>query len=504
MKLSIILKTANSKLLLCIQVVILIISACLETEAKPVKVTILHWNDLHSKNLPSKITQNSETVTVGGAANLAGYLNYYRVIHEPVILLNAGDEFTGTPICYATKGYSQLEILNVIQPDAFTIGNHEFDFGVANMLSVFKKATFPVLLGNVVHEDNGELLFPADTILNVNGVRIGIIGVLTDALYEVSTQKATKGILVISSVDAVRKSLSRLTPQTDIQICLSHQGIKQDRALAEKIGSDLEIIVGGHSHTPLYEPEKINGVFILQAGSKGRFLGIAEMNIDTFRNRLIGLDARLEEIVEGKYPPDENVLRIVAKQENSLSDELDKVIGTLETPWQRRFNSESNIGNFIADAFRQATGADITFINPGGLRKNLEAGKITVRDILEICPFHNNLVRFQMTGKELFEYAAMRSTRSINFLQVSGMKMRFKDGQVLSLSVGNEIVQQEKLYSIATLNFVADHFSEYFGWEKDSGEFEILPLIDNEIVIDAVKKVGRINAQIENRIVFEP
>lgn len=370
-------------------------------EKDGVKITVLHWNDFHAMNTARSMVIDGDTLMVGGSADLGGYLDHFRETLAPTISLNGGDDFQGTPISSVTQGRSQIELLNLLKPDAFTVGNHEFDYGVASLREVLKSAQFPVLMGNVVMEDTGELLFPADTILVVGGAKIGVIGVLLDGLKEMTTRKATDGLKVLSSIETVRKSLKRLEPITDIQIALTHEGVYSDSVLAASIGPELELIIGGHSHTVLKQPKWVNGVPILQAGSKGKYLGIAELEIDTVENKLLNINEHLELIVQGKYPPDPEIAAVVEAQEKQLGEKLDVVVARLETDWIRSYRSESNIGNFVADAYRDATGADIACINSGGLRKNLPAGNIRVRDLYEISPFSNELVRLRLKGKDV-------------------------------------------------------------------------------------------------------
>ena len=94
-----------------------------------VPVTVLHWNDMHAHNVPQPREVDGDTLWIGGAATLGGYLNHYRATMPNVLTLNAGDDFQGTPISTLTKGKSQIELLNVLKPDAFEVGNHEFDYG---------------------------------------------------------------------------------------------------------------------------------------------------------------------------------------------------------------------------------------------------------------------------------------------------------------------------------------------------------------------------------------
>ncbi len=490
-------------ILLILLVALLTIVGCAQRERAVVSVTVLHWNDFHSQNLSRERIREGDTLHVGGINAVAGYINHYRDKYERTLVLNAGDEFQGTPISEVTKGKSQVDLLNVVKPDAFTIGNHEFDYGVENLVDVFNEANFPVLLGNILSEENGKPLFPADTVLDVNGVKIGIIGVVTDHLMQVTTSKATEGVKLVPSEDIVRSSLEKLSPISDIQIALTHLGVWEDSILASKIGPELELIVGGHSHTALFEPKMVNGVTILQAGGKGGFLGIAELEIDTVSDELVAINSRLERVIVGTYPEDDQIVEIVSKQEEQLSSEFDKEIATLVTPWERNYNGESNVGNWITDVYREYTETDIAFVNSGGLRKNVDAGEMTVRDLFEVSPFNNELVKFEMTGEEIMEYADKIASKEIRQMQVSGLKIHAQGNKVVDLKINGDTVVPSRIYTISTVDYVTDHIKKYFGLEKGSKEIRNLYFVGRDILISAARDSGNINSKVEGRIIIE-
>jgi len=483
-------------------VIVVLFCGCGRKSGKIATLILLHWNDFHAMNTPFTSIENGDTLTIGGAANLGGYLNHYRQSAQPTLELCAGDDYQGTPISSITHGRSQVELLNLLQPDAFTVGNHEFDYSVDTLLAGMKAAQFPVLLGNVVWEKDNTLLFPADTIITVDGLKIGVIGVILEGLKSVTTRKATEGLVVHSAEETVRRSLKRLSPLTDIQIALTHLGFEEDSVLAVKIGAELELIVGGHTHTVLDSAKLVNGVYILQAGTKGKYLGIAELGIDTVANRLVTLKSRLELVEAGKYPPDTSIAAVVTRQEASLSDQLDRVIATLQTPWIRSFNSESNVGDFIADAFRTVTAADIGCINSGGLRKDLLAGPVKIRDIYELSPFGNELVRVKLSGNDL-QTLALTQAKGGKFLQISGLKYHIRKGEVVSLTVDGQPVESNHIYSLVTVNYVTDHINEYMGFDSTTHPVEMLGLADLDVIMGFVEKKNLIASYIEGRSVIE-
>jgi len=490
------------KFLLIIMTVLLFTSLSFAENPNVMKLTVLHWNDFHAKNT-SQMRTNSDgdSIKAGGAANLGAYLKHYRNFYEHTIELNAGDDYQGSPISMVTKGHSQVELQNLLAPDAFTVGNHEFDYGWDELQRAMAKANFPVLLGNVVVEETNERLFDREAIVNIDGIKVGVIGVVTENLKGVTTAKVTKGLKVLPKADVVRASLDYLNPITDIQIVLSHSGLWEDSVLAEAIGPEVELIIGGHSHTRLREPKIVNDVAIVQANALGRYLGIVEMEIDTLNNELVSLTGRIEKVYD-KYPVDEEIASVVEAQEKVVAKEMNVQIAVLETPWTRGYNDECNLGNWITDAFRKYTGADLAFVNGGGIRKNLDPGPVTIGDILEISPFSNELMRFEMTGKQVKEFVLYQAKEK-QYLQMSGMRYVVKDGKIEELKIGDQEVIDDKLYSVVTLNYVTDHIDRFFGLDPNTTKLEQLYLIDRDVLAEIAKEEKTIRSYVENRAIVE-
>src|SRR6056297_2107738 len=137
---------------------LLTVFATVSCANKIAETEIIHWNDFHSANLPyTPAYNNPEKIEVGGYAILAGYIDSLRNIYDNALVVHAGDDFQGSPVSSITKGLSQIMILNKIQPDAFTIGNHEFDYGKENLYEVLERANFPVVSANIYDEEKGQL-----------------------------------------------------------------------------------------------------------------------------------------------------------------------------------------------------------------------------------------------------------------------------------------------------------------------------------------------------------
>ncbi|MFH1734626.1 MAG: metallophosphoesterase, partial [bacterium] len=176
--------------LIVLTLFLLITDSGCQRSQPPITLTVLHWNDFHSHNLPFSAVLHGDTVNVGGAAHLAALIDSLRLLSPNPVVLHAGDEFMGTPISTITKGKSQIEVLNLFQLDAFALGNHEFDYGWETLKTRLAEAEFPVLCANVYDETTGKPIALTSIILKRSGVRIGIIGVNTRHLDSVVLEES--------------------------------------------------------------------------------------------------------------------------------------------------------------------------------------------------------------------------------------------------------------------------------------------------------------------------
>ncbi len=248
-------------------------------------LTILHWNDLHARNLPYKISKKDsltgETISyyIGGTSNMLGYINKLR--DKNSLILNGGDDFQGTPISTITRGNSQIELLNLFNLDAYVIGNHEFDYGQYALDSALMKAKFDYLSANVFSKSNNKTIGKPYIIKKIDGIKCGIIGLTALDLMTLTIPKNVADIQMLNTDSVITAGIKYLKKEKcDIIILLTHIGVDNDKKFAEKFSKDVDIIIGGHSHTPLFKPFVQNGVIIAQAGSYSRWLGKIDLRVD--------------------------------------------------------------------------------------------------------------------------------------------------------------------------------------------------------------------------------
>jgi 2',3'-cyclic-nucleotide 2'-phosphodiesterase (5'-nucleotidase family) len=486
-------------------------------------LTILHWNDLHARNQMLKgskkdsATGEKTEYIYGGTSNMLGYINKYR--DDKSLVLNGGDDYQGTPISTLTRGNSQVELLNLYGLDAFVLGNHEFDYGQFTLDSGLANAKFDFLSANVFLKAMNKTMGKPFTIKEINGVKCGIIGITAPDLLTLTLPKNMTEIRMLDVDSVVAAAIVSLKMEKcDMIILLTHIGVDNDKVLAQKFHGDVDVIIGGHSHTPLFKPVIENGVVIAQAGSYSRWLGKLDLVVDTEKDTVISHSGVLIETVLDSALYDRAAQAKVDEMLSSISPELQKVIGKLEVDWVRSYSEESNLGQWETDAIRRKLNTDIAFMNGGGLRKDLSKGDITIGDIWEINPFGNTIVTCEVKGSTLKQMMKnnianylkeMREGGSSDIIVASGIYVEFdskkaeagSDDYLLSVKVGGQDVEDDKSYSIATNNYVGTQFNKYFG--KVSEDFIIRDsnIIDRDLLIEAVQEQKVIDQPLERRIV---
>ena len=464
-------------------------------------IRILNWNDFHSSNISREREDDQGKYLSGGAAILKGALDSFRQDSIPVITVHAGDEFQGSPISGITRGASQIRILNLLKPDVFTIGNHEFDYGSYRLDSLLSGVNFPVISANLVNTDKNKLFAKPYKISKIGNVKIGFIGLMFPNLASVVLGENIKNIQVLDYKKTVQKYISELQNSVDIFVVVSHMGIEFDRSLAEA-NNDIDIILGGHSHTKHEEPENVNGVLIFHAGSYGRYLGKLDLWIDTKLDTILKFEGKLLSVNSRNFPMDKKVQAVVDSLENIVGEDLDQVIAELKTDWVRDRNKESKVGNWIADVYRDFTGADIAFQNSGGIRKNLKTGPVTKRDFWEVAPFGNYLVEFSASCEEIYKILEQKLRGGI--IHVSGLKVIYNpeaaDKKVIKkILINGKPVQSDKTYSVATLNFVFDQFQKDFDFLQKR-EVKRFNKLDRDVLMEAAEKQKILQSEIEGRL----
>lgn len=473
-------------------------------DAEPYRLTIMHTNDTHSHHEAQGRSGN------GGAARQATVIKAMRADVENSLLLDAGDRFTGTLFHKYYAGVDNIKIMNALGYDAMALGNHEFDNGLEVLERFVKGVNFPVLSANTDFGTVESLASSVSksTIIEVSGEKIGIIGLVTADTPEITINFPDKEAVSWSDdyAAAVNREVSALKLDGVNKIILvTHIGLRNDMAVAAKV-TDVDVIVGGHSHTTVSNVYKEGGdtkypitvedseghpVYIVQAGDRDRYVGKLDLRFDA-EGKVVR--ARGDLVLLSSYiTPDPDVQALVAELAEPINelkntpvageDGVNVVSSQLMSNKTCR-DQECLIGNLIADAMRAETGVDVAMQNGGGIRADIDEGEVTVGEVLTVLPFGNTIATLGLSGADIVASLETGVSRvggkggSGRFPQVSGMRYQFDPtletgSRIVSVEVMNadgefEALDSNKIYNVATNNFMRTGGDGYTLFESNA------------------------------------
>lgn len=513
-------------------------------EAAALEMTIFHTNDTHAH--------------VETAGQRAALVKQLRSTHPNNLLLDAGDVFSGTLYFNEWKGQADLEIMNYLQYDAMTFGNHEFDLGLSPeghgaLADFVKGAKFPFVSANVDFSNDAlfEGLQPGGVttaaqdgqiydgiIKEVNGEKVGIFGLTTEETTAIASPEKVEFKAYLSSAQQAVENLK--AQGVNKIIALTHIGFDDslqwdnDQELAKQVAG-IDVIVGGHTHTELKEPVKVineqsnEPVIIVQANQYNKYVGQLDITfndsgvVEDYKGQLnlVG-----EKDKDGKYllPSDAEADKILAKYAEKVNATMNASTGAdakVFLSGLRGFGGvragETNLGNIITDGMLDKAkkidpAVSIAFQNGGGIRTSINKGDVTYGEVLNVLPFGNPLAIVELTGAELyetFEHSVKDYPKeSGGFLHVAGMKVIFDPNKepgkrIVSLKVGDQDVDRTASYKAATNVFTArggDGF-EALGKAYEEGRASEPGFSDWENFATRLGEIGDVTQQIEGRIV---
>ena len=547
-------KLLSLLLVLCL-VLSLSCTAFAVDEAKPLdgKTVILHSNDVHG--------------AIDLYAAMASLKADYAAQGAEVILADAGDYSQGTVYVSVNKGADAVTMMNATGYDVATIGNHEFDYGYAQLAENMKAAKFKVLCADVLGAD-GKPIFDANTIIEKGGVKIGFFGLETPEAQTKANPKLIQGLKFLAGADgkelyncAAAQVADLKAKGADLVVCLAHLGVDESSEpytsydLAKNV-KGIDFIIDGHSHTVMTAGP--NGEAIQSTGTA--FANIGVITIDNATKKIVGNELKTiwhtEKNADGKsvtvvdYKTRDEKVAAAAK---AIIDPIDKAYGEKFAVSEVELNgakapngnrdSETNLGDLITDAMlwkirTQATVSVpaenvVAITNGGGIRATVKAGDVTKKDINTVLPFGNTLAVVYVTGAELLE-ALEASTyctpESIGgFPQAAGLAFTVKTyeeydanpepypgstyygpktiNRVTIGSINGKDFDPEATYAVITNNFVAGGGDTYYAFAAATNQFDTgLPL--DEVVMEYITKelkgvIGETYAEPAGRITVD-
>lgn len=477
----------NAALLLAL-VLSLALIAPLGAQEDSYELTIMHTNDVHAEHEPGRSGD-------GGAARQATVVRQIRDEVANHLLLDGGDRFTGTLFHIQWLGQDSAQIMNMIGYDAMTLGNHEFD-NSDDVLAAFVDALeFPVVTANVDFSESPLLagkIHPWIS-LEVGGSDVGIIGLVTPE-SEILSSPGPELVFKYDLTAVTQNAVDALAAEgVNKIILLTHIGYEADTEVAQAV-SGVDVVVGGHTNTFLSNNyadaqgeyptvlESASGepVLVVQASTKTRYLGRLDVEFD---GSGVLTDWDGDAILLSRYiTPATDVSDLIAGLAEPIAALQQQVVGEAATVLEGNRSvcriEECNLGNMIADAIREETGAQIVYMNGGGIRSSIDDGEITMGEILNVQPFGNVTSTFSLGGADVIamlensvsriqlneQGQVQRAGGSGRFLQLSGARISVDPTQeagsrIVSVEVLNdmgefEALDPEAVYSMAGNNFV--------------------------------------------------
>jgi len=497
----------------------LVLAGCAATgpvyeQDKEYKLTILHTNDHHGRFWQSSRGEY-------GMSARKTLIDKIRMEVEEdggaVMLLSGGDINTGVPESDLLDAEPDFKGMTLLGYDAMALGNHEFDNARDVLMQQSEWADFPFLSANIFKKDSNKTLFPAYEMFEVQGNRVAVVGFTTEDTVKIGNPEYMTDLTFKTPVEVAETLIPKLNEKADLVIAVTHMGHYDDGKSGGNAPGDVtlarsvkgfDVIVGGHSQIPLFEPDVQNGTLILQAHEWGKYVGRLDLvvkngDITSYDYRLIPVNLkdrvtdaegnRTYVLREGEIAQDLEMLAMLAPFQKLGAEELNVVIGSSDGDFigersQVRSNP-TNMGVLIAKAQMMKAKADLAIMNSGGIRADMEAGDITYKNVLTVQPFGNILTYVDFTGKELTEYlnvAISKEAGSGAFAQFYGVEIKAKGGKLVSAAINGASIDMSKTYRLAINSYIA---SGGDGYPKvsDHPNFVNTGFVDADLMVEFIQ-----------------
>ena len=495
-------------------------------------LTILHTNDFHDRfepiskyDGPCSAEDNTAGECFGGSGRLMTAIAEARERAGNSILVDGGDQFQGTLFYTQYKGALAAEMMNQMGYDAMTVGNHEFDDGPEVLRGFMDAVEFPVLMSNA--DVSGEPLLAdklaKSTVIEKGGEKIGLIGLTPEDTHELASPG--DNVTFSDPVAAVQGEVDLLIAKgVNKIIVLSHSGYGVDQKVAAET-TGVDVIVGGHTNTLLSNtneraegpyPTMVGETAIVQAYAYGKFLGELNVTFDDEGNITKAEGEPL--IMDAAVTEDQPTVDRIAEAAKPLEEIRNRVVAeTAEAIDGERGNcraQECSMGNLVADAMLDRVkdqGIDVAIANSGGLRASIDAGEVTMGEVLTVLPFQNTLSTFQVTGAQLIEAlengVSQHEEGAGRFPQVAGMSFAFDPkaeagSRISDVMVAGEPIDLEKTYGAVSNNYVRNGGDGYAMFKDAANAYDYGPDLA-DVTAEYLAKDGTYKPYTDGRITMK-
>ncbi len=469
-------------------------------------ITIMHTNDTHGHlipfsypgpedigdvNAPESLYRN-----IGGIARRATLSQ--RILSEVrgnAILMDAGDVTDGTPFSVEYGGEADLAAMSEAGYKVMTVGNHEFNMPLGAFYKNASIPLFPVVSANLTDRNTGKNPVLDYIIKDIGGVKVAVFGLTVQVTgYKTLTQ----GVDIADPIETAKRLAPELRKKADVVVALTHLGYETDLQLAREV-PEIDVIVGGHSHTRLTAPTlvehpskagtfSIGGTLVTQNFQWGGTLGRLDLRLRRNSGPFTIMGYKGEFIpVTADIPEGPHTARMVDKYYKPLVKKYGQLLGTASASFRDDRANESTVMNLVCDAVREATSTDVCLYNTGGVRADIAEGPIKMWDVATVMPFANKIIVLEMAGERL--------KRALAELKpgVSGIRYRVENDKLIEATVDGQPIVDDRIYRVST----NDWFDGY-GF-KDVDKRKVLELDPRDAIKSFVTKRGTVSPSADGR-----
>lgn len=482
-------------------------------------IVILHTNDVHG--------------AIDNYASVAALKDAYEAAGAQVLLMDAGDFIQGSTSVNVSQGANAVELMNMAGYDVATTGNHEFDYGYANLKTLMEQAEFPILAANAFTAEGELAMDEANTTFQLGDVTVGVFGLATPETATKAHPAKLEGVTFLAEdelFNCAQEQVDELTAEgCDYIICLGHLGIDAESTgnrsidLLENV-TGIDVFIDGHSHSEQSDIAEVTDgtgmvgdTILTSTGTKLENIGVVDIAAD---GTIDATTIPMEDVTatEG-FTPDQAIADRVAEINAQIEEEMGVVIGTSEVNLngvkEEVRAGETNLGDLVTDAMLWQAGldneaVDAAITNGGGIRASISAGDITKQFVNDVLPFGNTLYVIKLTGAELLE--ALEASTFVTpepeggFPQVAGMEFVVNTGadfdagelypgttfhepnsinRVSILTVGGDAFDVNATYTIVTNDFMAAGGDTYYAFSAAGSGYDTgVPL--DQVVMDYI------------------
>ena len=482
-------------------------------------VVILHSSEHHGVAFPLDQTGNNG---IGGLARRATIVEEVRREGAPVFLVDSGDILIGTALSSWFRGEPDIRAMNLIRYDAMVAGNHDFDYGLDHLRTLVDLANFPILCTNLRTEQSPLPCRPS-FVTRLGNVSVGVLGIVGKSNYPGTFNRDVAKVLsLVDPVVSLQSEALRLRSEfhVDLVLAITHQDSAEDLNILKTVDG-VDVIIGGHTEgfDGLYAPgltqpvESVThpGRVYVKTHRQGQTIGRLDLIVE--HGSILHARSRNIPVTDG-IPVDPDVHHLLLEYRRQFARQATQVLGHTSVRLQGDCpvvrTQEVNLGNLLADCMRTTFGTDIALINAGQIRGSLNAGPITLGDVLAVLPFDSALVTLRITGDVLhqaLEHSVGKWPQHAGqFFQISGFQVTYngkapKGSRVKRVIIGGAPLDLSKHYTVATDAFVAN----------GGDGFDMLTHVTHrvnhqtplrDLLLNALAD-GPLHAEIGHRIVFE-